>query len=72
MLVFIDESGDAGFKLTKGSAKTFVAALVAFRDPTSATAASAVIDELSSRLKLKGESNFTSQDQKFVMRFLRL
>jgi hypothetical protein len=58
MLVFIDESGDAGFKLTKRSAKTFVAALVAFRDPTSATAASAVIDELSNRLKLKGEFKF--------------
>jgi hypothetical protein len=44
MLVFIDESGDAGFKLTKGSAKTFVAALVAFRDPASAAAACAVIE----------------------------
>jgi hypothetical protein len=58
MLVFIDESGDAGFKLTKGSAKTFVAALVAFRDPASATAACAVLDELSGRLKLKSEFKF--------------
>jgi hypothetical protein len=58
MLVFIDESGDPGFKLTKGSTKTFVAALVAFRDPASATAACSVIDELSGRLKLKGEFKF--------------
>ena len=58
MLVFIDESGDAGFKLTKGSAKTFVAALVAFREPASAAPACAVIGELSGRLKLKSEFKF--------------
>jgi hypothetical protein len=32
MLVFIDESGDPGFKLKKGSSPIFVVTLVAFRD----------------------------------------
>ncbi len=32
MLVFIDESGDAGFKVSKGSSATFVIALVIFDD----------------------------------------
>jgi hypothetical protein len=32
MLVFIDESGDAGFRMKKGSSKTFVIALVIFDD----------------------------------------
>jgi hypothetical protein len=36
MLVFIDESGDPGFRLEKGSSPVFVAALVAFRDPAQA------------------------------------
>ena len=32
MLVFIDESGDTGRKLEKGSSKFFVVALVIFED----------------------------------------
>jgi hypothetical protein len=39
MLVFIDESGDPGFRLEKGSSAVFVAALAAFRDPAQARAA---------------------------------
>ncbi len=32
MIIFIDESGDAGFKIEKGSSKTFVVSLVIFDD----------------------------------------
>lgn len=32
MLVFVDESGDAGFKVAKGSSSLFVAAMVIFHD----------------------------------------
>lgn len=36
MLVFVDESGDTGLKLTKGSSKYFTIALVVFNDPDEA------------------------------------
>ncbi len=32
MLVFIDDSGDPGFKFEKGSSKYFVIALVIFKE----------------------------------------
>lgn len=32
MLVFIDDSGDPGFKTEKGSSKIFVIAMVIFKD----------------------------------------
>ena len=32
MLVFIDESGDAGFKLDRGSTNVFAVAMVVFDD----------------------------------------
>ena len=39
MLVFIDESGDAGLKLDSGSTDYFIVTLVAFEDRDEATAA---------------------------------
>ena len=39
MLIFIDESGDAGFKLNAGSSKYFTLALVAFQNHDEALAA---------------------------------
>ncbi len=38
MLVFIDESGDTGLKIDKGSSKYFVIALVIFEDHEEAIA----------------------------------
>ena len=38
MLAFIDESGDSGFKLEKGSSPYFVVALVMFEDHEEAEA----------------------------------
>jgi hypothetical protein len=59
MLVFIDESGDPGFKLKKGSSAVFVAALVAFRDPAQARAAHSAIEAAALRLKIKPEFKFS-------------
>ncbi len=36
MLVFVDESGDPGLKLDKGSSKYFIVTLVVFEDPKDA------------------------------------
>ncbi len=43
MLVFIDESGDPGFKLDKGASPIFVAAMVIFQSSEAASAAHAAI-----------------------------
>jgi hypothetical protein len=59
MLVVIDESGDPGFKLTKGSTPIFVAALVAFRDPEQARATQAAIDAAAIQLRVRPEFKFS-------------
>ncbi|MEX0918662.1 MAG: DUF3800 domain-containing protein [Candidatus Paceibacterota bacterium] len=46
MLVFIDDSGDAGFKLDKGSSRFFVIALVIFEDNLEAEKTAVAIKEL--------------------------
>lgn len=38
MKIFIDESGDSGFKFDKGSSKFFTIAMVIFNDHDEATA----------------------------------
>jgi hypothetical protein len=58
MLVFIDESGDPGFKLKRGSTPIFVAALVAFRDHDQARGAQAAIDTAAVRLNIRPEFKF--------------
>jgi Protein of unknown function (DUF3800) len=59
MLVFIDESGDPGFKLGKGSSASFTAALVAFRDVEQARATHASIDVTAARLHVRAEFKFS-------------
>jgi hypothetical protein len=59
MLVFIDESGDPGFKLSKGSTAAFVAALVAFSDHDQAHAAQNAIEALAVRLRIRPEFKFS-------------
>ena len=59
MLVLIDESGDPGFKMVRGSSTHFVIAMVIFRDFTEAERASHAIGELRTRLSLKGEFKFS-------------
>lgn len=64
MLVLIDESGDPGFKLTKGSTSHFVAAMVIFRDFAQAEACSQAIKDLRPRLPHSGEFKFNKSSVK--------
>lgn len=59
MLVFIDESGDPGFKLEKGSTPIFVAAMVLFNDGADAAATQKTIAESQARKTHKGEFKFS-------------
>lgn len=59
MLVLIDESGDPGFKLVRGSSSHFVVAMVIFDDFVEAKRASAAIGALRARLQLKAEFKFS-------------
>lgn len=58
MLILIDESGDAGFKLSKGSTPHFVVAMVIFRELGQAEATSKAIAEARERLRIKPEFKF--------------
>ena len=58
MLVFIDESGDPGFKLEKGSSPSFVLTMVIFRDLESASYTQKKIVECQQRNKIKPEWKF--------------
>lgn len=58
MLVLIDESGDSGFKIAKGSTPHFVVAMVIFSDFGEAERASAAIDSARVRLRHKTEFKF--------------
>lgn len=58
MLVFIDESGDAGFKVEKGSSPIFVTSMVIFDTAAQAKEASDLIHGLKSDLRVKPEFKF--------------
>lgn len=58
MIVLIDESGDPGFKLTKGATPYFVVAMVIFKDYIQAEAASKVIAEMRQSLRVNPEFKF--------------
>lgn len=59
MLVLIDESGDPGFKLARGSSSHFVVAMVIFDDYAEAERTGAAIHELRARLHVKSEFKFS-------------
>jgi len=59
MLVFIDESGDSGFKLDKGSTPVFGVALAAFAEPDEALRADRLIRDALVRLRVKPEFKFS-------------
>ena len=59
MLVLIDESGDPGFKLVRGSSSHFVIAMVVFDDFAEAERTSAAIGTLRQQLALKAEFKFS-------------
>lgn len=58
MLVFIDESGDPGFKVKKGSTPVFVAAMVIFADGEAAAQTEQVIRDAQARLRVRSEFKF--------------
>ena len=58
MLVFIDESGDPGFRIAQGSTSHFVVAMVIFDDTAVAEATSKRIAALRDELRVKPEFKF--------------
>ena len=58
MLVFIDDSGDPGFKLHKGSSPIFVIALIIFDDELEAEKTAVAIKELRRKLKFPDTVEF--------------
>ncbi len=72
MLVFIDDSGDAGFKLQKGSTLIFVIGCVIFDDELEAEKTAIAIKELKRKLKFPDdvEFKFNKSTKKVKMEFL--
>jgi hypothetical protein len=64
MLVLIDESGDPGFKLDRGSTRHFVMSLVVFRDYGQAEACSQSIRNLRALLPHSGEFKFNKSSER--------
>ena len=59
MLVFVDESGDAGIKVTKGSSAIFSLAMVCFADDSAAHSATDAVERVASTLRHKSEFKFS-------------
>lgn len=59
MLVFIDESGDPGFRIAEGSSSLFVAAMVIFDDPVASQHTANKIAQLRAQLRVHPEFKFS-------------
>ncbi|MBI5971008.1 MAG: DUF3800 domain-containing protein [Deltaproteobacteria bacterium] len=72
MIIFIDDSGDPGFKMGKGSSEVFVIALVIFDDPLDAEETALKIKRLKQGLRLheKYEFKFNKCSKDFRCKFL--
>ena len=72
MLVFIDDSGDPGFKIGKGSSKAFVIVLVIFDDNLEAEKTALSIKELRRKIKVSDfyEFKFNKCSPKFKKNFI--
>lgn len=73
MLIFIDESGDSGFKLESGSSPIFVIAMVVFKENHHAEQVNEVISDLRQRLQWKKqrEFKFSKLNDTLRMEFIR-
>ncbi len=73
MLVFLDDSGDPGFKVAKGSTPCFVIALVIFDDDLEAEKCAVAIKELRRTLGLSDnyEFRFNGSNRDIRLAFLR-
>lgn len=58
MLIFIDDSGDAGFKLDQGSSRFFIISLVIFDDELEAEKTAVAIKELKRELRFSESTEF--------------
>ena len=72
MLVFLDDSGDPGFRLDKGSTKYFIIAMVIFDDDLEAEKTAIAIKELRRELKWPDyrEFRFYKSSRDIRLRFL--
>lgn len=70
MIVFLDESGDAGFKLGQGSSRFFVISLVIFERNKDAERVSARIKDLHEQLQHRSEFKFSKTRQDVRLQFL--
>lgn len=72
MLVFIDESGDPGLKLDRGSSRFFVVALVIFEKNEKAVACDQRINLLRREIKLSSdyEFHFKKNSHRIRLKFL--
>ncbi len=72
LIIFIDDSGDPGFKVTKGSSAVFVIALVIFDDPLDAEETALKIKRLRQKLNRtdKFEFKFNKCSKDFRCMFL--
>jgi hypothetical protein len=64
MLVFIDESGDPGFKVDRGSSPVFAVAMVIFADGRSAGQTERIIRATQLRFRVKPEFKFAKASDK--------
>ena len=71
MLVYIDESGDAGFKVERGSSPVFVAAMVLFADADDAALTRRLIAGSAARHLHTGEFKFSKSRDEVRDRFFR-
>ena len=60
MLVFIDESGDPGFKVERGSSPVFVLAMVMFESHDAARAAEQAVRDAKAKLRVAKEFKFNA------------
>ena len=74
MLVFLDDSGDPGFKVEQGSSPSFVIALVIFDDDLEAEKCAVAIKELRRELGLSDqyEFRFSGTKKAFRLAFLNI
>lgn len=69
MLVFIDESGDPGFKLGKGSTAIFAVAMIIVKDPKVSLELGQAIIDLQTNLGIKPEFKFNRSSNDIRDRF---
>jgi hypothetical protein len=71
MLVFIDESGDPGFRVNRGSTPIFVAAMVIFNTRDDALATERTIRAAADRMRLKSVFKFNKSNGRIRDEFFR-